>query len=76
MPSVQSPPLLTTDVGRGPTVVWKKPRLLELRYDEARIHHFHNSWHHGQVEDFHYVVELQLAPSTNEFALPFTDRRW
>jgi hypothetical protein len=57
-------------------VVWKGPRLIEIFYDEGRIHHFQNRWHHREVQDFRYVVELRLAPSTNEFALPAGDRIW
>ncbi len=57
-------------------VDWKSTKLLEIHYDEARIHHFQNIWYHRAVQDFHYVVELQLAPTTNEFALPAGDRSW
>jgi len=58
------------------TIVWKSPRLVEIGYEEARIHHFENRWYHRDIQDYHYVVELRLAPSTNEFALPWGDRYW
>jgi len=61
---------------KGFRVVWVSPRLLEIQYDEARIHHFHNRWYHRDVEDFHYVVELRLAPTSAEHSLPSGDIYW
>lgn len=58
------------------TVAWKNPRLIEIGYEEARIHHFQNIWSHRDVRYYRYVVELRLAPTTNEFALPSRDRYW
>ena len=57
-------------------MVWKKSRLLQIQYEEARIIHFENLWQHRDVQDFHYVVELRLVPTTNEFSLPERDRYW
>jgi hypothetical protein len=54
------------------TVVWRNPRLVEIGYKEARIHHFQNVWSHRDID--RYAVELRLAPPTNEFALPWRDR--
>lgn len=56
------------------TLAWRNPRLLEIGYEEARIHHFENRWHHRDIQGHPYVVELRLAPATNEFALPARDR--
>jgi hypothetical protein len=55
-------------------VVWRTSRLLEIQYDEALIDHFQNMWHDEAVQDYHYIVELRLAPTTSEFALPSMDR--
>jgi hypothetical protein len=57
-------------------VVWKSSRLLEIQYDEARIRHFKNDWCHRDVQSFHFVVELRLAPTSSEFSLPVGDRNW
>ena len=58
------------------TVDWRNPRLVEIGYEEARIHHFRNEWSHRDIQEYRYVVELRLAPTTNEFALPARDRYW
>ena len=58
------------------SVIWRNPRLIEIGYQGARIHHFQNMWYHRGVQDYHYVVELRLSPTTNEFALPSRDRYW
>lgn len=41
----------------GLEVVWREPKLLEIRYDEARIFHFSNFARTGS-----YVVEIRLVP--------------
>ena len=43
--------------------VWSKPRKLEIRYDQARIFSFANFWQSKDVDNFKYVVELQLVPT-------------
>lgn len=57
-------------------VEWEGAKLLAIHYDEARIFHFENSWSDRQIQDFHYVVELRLAPSHTGFSLPMGDRSW
>jgi hypothetical protein len=57
-------------------VDWKSARLLDVHYDEARIDHFQNIWYHRSVQEFHYVVEVRLAPNSSEFSLPAGDRNW
>ena len=57
-------------------VLWKGPKLLQITYDEARILSFKNFWYHRDVQDFHYVVEIQLNPTSAGFSLPRGDREW
>jgi hypothetical protein len=57
-------------------VVWKSPKLLEIQYGEAVIDQFHNLWQHREVQDFRYVVEVRLAPTSAEFSIPAPDRNW
>jgi hypothetical protein len=52
---------------------WRAPRKLEIVYDEARFFQFSNFWHSKEVDDFKYVVELQLSP-TGSSQLPSTAR--
>ncbi len=42
---------------------WKQPQLLSIRYKKARIFHFSNFWQSKEIENFRYIVNLQL---TNE----------
>jgi hypothetical protein len=57
-------------------VVWNEPKLLEIRYEEARIFKFKNYWQSREVQNFHYIVELKLVPERADFSLPIKDRMW
>ena len=54
--------LLLADKIGDVKAVWSKPRKLEIRYDRARIFSFVNSWQSKDVDNFKYVVEVQLVP--------------
>ncbi|MBW3571960.1 MAG: hypothetical protein KY467_12725 [Gemmatimonadetes bacterium] len=41
-------------------VEWRRTRLLQLSYDQARIFRFTNFWNSGDIQHFQYVVELRL----------------
>ncbi len=45
-------------------LVWSKPKFLEIRYEKARIFKFSNFWNSQEVQDFKYIVELRLMPSS------------
>jgi len=55
-------------------LVWKNSTLLEIQYGEAVIDQFHNLWQHRNVQDFRYVVEIRLAPTSAESSIPAQDR--
>lgn len=59
-------------------VVWKEPKLLEIKYKQARISQFRNSWHYwnpAKPEEYvKYVVETKLAPLNEGSALSEEDR--
>ena len=55
--------LLLADKIGNVSAVWSKPRKLEIRYDQARIFSFVNFWQSKDVDNFKYVVEVQLVPS-------------
>ena len=54
--------LLADKIGRV-SAVWSQPRKLEIRYDRARIFSFVNFWSTKEIDNFKYVVELQLVPT-------------
>jgi hypothetical protein len=56
--------LLLADRVKNATAVWQKPKKLELHYDEARIYSFSNFWHSKDIDDFKYVVEVLLVPTS------------
>ena len=52
---------------------WKQPHLLSIAYNRALIHEFRNVAYplgeYGAKErNWHYKVEIQLAPSANGFS--------
>jgi hypothetical protein len=55
--------VLSVDKIGNVTAVWSKPKKLEIRYDQARIFSFVNFWQRKEVDNFAYVVELQLVPT-------------
>jgi hypothetical protein len=66
--------LFSADHHQGLQLVWSEPRLLELRYESARILHFSNFWHSQDVQQDQYVVELKLVPLAEPYALPLADK--
>jgi hypothetical protein len=54
--------LLRADHVDGLLIGWSQSKLLDIKYAEARIHHFTNFWHSKDVNNFKYVVELRLIP--------------
>jgi hypothetical protein len=55
--------LLLADKIGDVRAVWSKPGKLEIRYDRARIFSFVNFWQSRDVDNFKYVVEVQLVPT-------------
>jgi len=68
--------IFAADHVKGLNIVWKKPQLLEIQYDEARILKFKNFWQTAEVQSFRHVVEIRLGPTTTDFSLPLRDRQW
>ncbi len=66
--------LLTADHVSKCIVAWKKDKLLTIKYKNARIFHFSNFWHSDKLDNWKYVVELRLEPSTEDFSLDKRDR--
>ncbi|QOX77906.1 hypothetical protein FY034_02760 [Trichlorobacter lovleyi] len=54
--------LLRADHVDGLLISWRQPKLLDIKYAEARIHQFTNFWHSKDVNNFKYIVELRLIP--------------
>ena len=59
----------------GLELVWTRPKLLEIRFEKARIFEFSNFWHSREVQNFDYVVELRLVPLDSASSLIERDRR-
>jgi hypothetical protein len=54
--------LLADKIGRV-SAIWSQPRKLEIRYDRARIFSFANFWSSKEIDNFTYVIEVQLVPT-------------
>ena len=66
--------LFSVDHFDGFDMHWDQPRLLVLHYKIARIFKFTNFWSSAQIENHRYLVELRLAPESNDFSLHESDR--
>ena len=66
--------LLSADHQKDLQLVWSKPKVLEIRYENARVFKFSNFWHSQEVQNFEYVVELRLMPR-GESSLSERDKR-
>ena len=56
--------ILVADRIRNVSVRWREPKRLEVIYDAARIFDFANFWHDRDLDNFGYVVEIRLIPSS------------
>ena len=63
-PFARVPPVFSGLETENPSLVWAAPRLLEVRYDRARIENFRNSF--SPAEDA--TVEIRLTPSSLSFS--------
>jgi len=43
----------------GESIQWIAPKVLEIRYEKARILNFRNFWYSKDVENFEYIVEVR-----------------
>lgn len=59
----------------GEQIRWREPKFLEIQFDEARIFHFKNFWYSKDVQNFRYIVELNLKPTNPLSSLNPEDRK-
>jgi hypothetical protein len=55
-------PVFTAEHIEGKSIRWLRDKLLEIRYETARITHFRNSIRPIVEEDVNYVVEIRQVP--------------
>jgi hypothetical protein len=63
-------PIEKTEIMRGDkfaglTVKWSQERLLHISYDSGRVFSFRSFWQNKEVNNFEYIVEIQLSRSTH-----------
>ena len=56
--------IFSADHVEGESVQWIAPKLLEIKYRQARIFEFTNFWQSRDVDNFNYVVEIREIPLT------------
>src|SRR5215469_7649476 len=61
----QVPPVFSGQEMEHPALVWAAPRLLEVRYDRAKIENFRNSW---KLPGSDILVQIGLVPSSRSFS--------
>jgi hypothetical protein len=64
-PFAQVPPVFSGQEMEHPALVWADPRLLEVRYDRARIEDFRNSW---KLPGSDSLIQIGLVPSSRSFS--------
>jgi hypothetical protein len=57
-------PLFTADHTKGRTITWSGERLLEIKYEKARIKHFRNHAYPLARQACYDVVEIRETPLT------------
>jgi hypothetical protein len=50
-------------------LIWKMPKLLGIKYSNARLWHFKNYWYSADVQYFSYAVEVRLLPPGDRSSL-------
>lgn len=53
--------VLLVDCVSGFKATWADVKMLELRFNRARIYHFTNYWYSREVQDFRYKLEIVLV---------------
>jgi len=46
-------------------IIWKKDKLLYIKYKKGRIFHFTNFWHSKKIQNYEYQVKIQLILINN-----------
>ena len=56
-----------------PSLAWKNPQLLEMRFSRGCVESFTNLWHSNDVSSGRFYVEIRLVPTT-QFTCLTSDR--
>jgi len=59
--STQGNEIFKADKINGLEIKWIQSKHLEIKYEDGRIFHFSNFWHSKDVDNFRYIVEIQLS---------------
>lgn len=60
----EAKPIFVADKVDNLTVTWLRDRTLEISYDSARIFNFTKFWWYSKVDNFQYVIKVNLREST------------
>ena len=62
-------PIVVADHVVDPNIAWRMPKFLTFSYGKARIFNFTNFWQSKDVQNFSYVVEIRLIPTSDSYSL-------
>lgn len=62
-PKVEADKVINDDGQYGFTLEWQDVKLLQIKYRSARIYHFSNFWLSKEVQNYNYIVTIQLNPN-------------
>ncbi|WP_146202873.1 hypothetical protein [Pedobacter paludis] len=53
-------PILVADYTRNLDIIWRANKRLNIKYDDARIFQFTNFWKSEELDNWNYIVEIDL----------------
>jgi hypothetical protein len=61
--------IFTADHSQNLDIQWKADQTLQISYERARIFKFTNFWNSDSVDNWNYIVEIQLDRSSTDSQL-------
>jgi hypothetical protein len=64
-------PVMLGDDFVGLKLRWSAPRFLTVEFSKGRIFEFENFWESKSVQNFRYIIEIRLQPTSDRSVPPW-----